>query len=152
MFDNSQDKAKHTNGRPMKAIKKRVAGKDGHIRANLMGKRVNQSGRTVIGPDPTLGLGEIAIPKHMAKILTYPERVNSYNINYLTQLIEDGKCNYVTRKNNSGSSLVQNSRINLKYALYTKQTDLCDNDIIMRNDTLIWFSEFMELLLNLDQR
>ena len=127
LFDNSQDKAKHTNGRPMKAIKKRIAGKDGHIRSNLMGKRVNQSGRTVIGPDPTLGLGEIAIPKEMARILTYPERVTGFNMEYLTNLIENGKANYVTRKNAK-----DNSRINLKYALKTKQSDLQDDDVITR--------------------
>ena len=45
----------------MKGIKKRLAGKEGQIRNNLMGKRVNKSARTVIGPDPTLKLGEIAV-------------------------------------------------------------------------------------------
>jgi len=54
LFDNSQNKAKHTNGRPFKGIKRRVAGKDGQVRGNLMGKRVEQAARTVIGPDPTL--------------------------------------------------------------------------------------------------
>ena len=56
LFDNSQEKAKHTNGRPLKGFKKRLAGKDGQLRNNLMGKRVNKSARTVIGPDPTLRL------------------------------------------------------------------------------------------------
>ena len=60
-FNNSQGKAKHTtNGRPIKGIKERLAGKDGQIRNNMMGKRCNQTGRTVIGPDPTLKLGELA--------------------------------------------------------------------------------------------
>ena len=40
----------------MKGIKKRISGKDGQIRNNLMGKRVDKSARTVIGPDPTLRL------------------------------------------------------------------------------------------------
>ncbi|MCP3682160.1 MAG: hypothetical protein GY861_05655, partial [bacterium] len=39
-FNNGQGKAKHTtNGRPIKGIKERLAGKDGQIRANMMGKR-----------------------------------------------------------------------------------------------------------------
>ena len=56
-FNNSQGKAKHpTNGRPIKGLKERMTGKEGQIRNNLMGKRVEFSGRTVIGPDPTLNL------------------------------------------------------------------------------------------------
>ena len=70
LFDNSQEKQKHSNGRPIKGIKKRLAGKEGQIRNNLMGKRVNKSGRSIIGPDPTLRLDEIALQKN-GKILTH---------------------------------------------------------------------------------
>ena len=35
------------------------------------------SGRTVISPDPNLRIDEVAVPVHVAKILTYPERVRS---------------------------------------------------------------------------
>ena len=123
LFDNSQDKAKHTNGRPVKSIKKRITGKEGQIRNNLMGKRVNKSGRTVIGPDPTVGLGEIGIPPEMAKILTYPEKVTNHNIEYLTQLVSQNKANFVQRND---------QRINLKYALFRKGTDLLYGDEIER--------------------
>ena len=82
LFDNSHEKAKHTNGRPMKCIKKRISGKEGQVRANLMGKRVNKSARTVIGPDPTLRVNEIALPKTIANILTIPVVVNK--IQYFT--------------------------------------------------------------------
>ena len=43
--------------------KKRISGKEGQMRNNCMGKRVNQSGRTVIGPDPTLRLDEMVMIK-----------------------------------------------------------------------------------------
>ena len=70
-FNNGQGKAKHTtNGRAIKGIKERLAGKDGQLRNNMMGKRCNQTARTVIGPDPTLKLGELAVPPAMAEILT----------------------------------------------------------------------------------
>ena len=121
LFDNSQDKAKHTNGRPVKSFKKRITGKEGQIRNNLMGKRVNKSGRTVIGPDPTVEVGQIAVPPEMASILTYPERVSRYNINSLTKLINTGKANFVER---SGR------RINLQYAMFRKGTELVYNDIV----------------------
>ena len=41
-------------------IKKRISGKEGQIRNHIMGKRVDKSARTVIGPDPTLKLDEIS--------------------------------------------------------------------------------------------
>lgn len=48
----------------------------GRFRGNLSGKRVDFSGRTVISPDPNLRIDEVAVPVHVAKILTYPERVS----------------------------------------------------------------------------
>jgi DNA-directed RNA polymerase II subunit RPB1 len=42
--------------KPLKTIKSRLRGKDGRIRGNLMGKRVDFSARTVITPDPYLSL------------------------------------------------------------------------------------------------
>lgn len=90
-FNNSQGKAKHTtNGRAVKGIKERLSGKDGQIRNNVMGKRCNYTGRTVIGPDPTLKLGQLAIPAEMANTLTVPIRVASYNKEYLQGLIDEG--------------------------------------------------------------
>lgn len=49
----------------------------GRFRGNLSGKRVDFSGRTVISPDPNLRIDEVAVPVHVAKILTYPERVST---------------------------------------------------------------------------
>jgi len=126
LFDNSQDKAKHTNGRPVKSIKKRITGKEGQIRTNLMGKRVNKSGRTVIGPDPTLLLTEIAIPPEMARILTFPERVTDFNAEHLAKYVHNGKANFIQRGE---------QRINLKYALFRKGTELLYGDVIKRYDS-----------------
>ena len=57
----------------------------------MMGKRCNQTGRTVIGPDPTLKLGQLAVPKEMAEILTIPTRVTLFNIEGLQKLVNIGK-------------------------------------------------------------
>lgn len=44
------------------------------------------SGRTVISPDPNLRIDEVAVPVHVAKILTYPERVRPHGYSeYQTQ-------------------------------------------------------------------
>ena len=49
------------SGRPLKAIKARLKGKEGRIRGNLMGKRVDFSARTVITPDPNLRIDQVGV-------------------------------------------------------------------------------------------
>lgn len=56
-------------------------GKEGRIRGNLMGKRVDFSARTVITPDPNLCIDEVGVPLSIARNLTFPEFVTPYNIN-----------------------------------------------------------------------
>lgn len=62
------------SGRPVKAIRARLKGKEGRLRGNLMGKRVDFSARTVITGDPNLQLDQVGVPKSIAMTLTYPER------------------------------------------------------------------------------
>ncbi|XP_039583260.1 DNA-directed RNA polymerase III subunit RPC1 [Passer montanus] len=68
----------------------RLKGKQGRFRGNLSGKRVDFSGRTVISPDPNLRIDEVAVPIHVAKILTFPEKVNKANINFMRKLVCNG--------------------------------------------------------------
>lgn len=77
--------------RPIKSVKERLVSKTGLIRMHLMGKRVNYSGRTVIGPDATLRLGEIAVPEEMAATLTIPVVVNRLNYKECSDLIKENK-------------------------------------------------------------
>ena len=70
-------------GKPIRGFCQRLKGKQGRFRGNLSGKRVDFSGRTVISPDPNLGIDQVAIPILVAKNLTYPERVQDHNINKL---------------------------------------------------------------------
>jgi len=72
--------ATHRNGRALKALKQRLKGKDGRIRGNLMGKRSDYTARTVISPDPNLEIDQVGIPETIAKSLTYPEIVTTYNM------------------------------------------------------------------------
>jgi DNA-directed RNA polymerase III subunit RPC1 len=57
----------------------RLKGKQGRFRGNLSGKRVDFSGRTVISPDPNLRIDQVGVPLHMAKILTFPEKVRLHS-------------------------------------------------------------------------
>jgi DNA-directed RNA polymerase II subunit RPB1 len=67
-----------------------LVGKHGRVRGNLMGKRVDFSGRSVITPDPNLSATELGVPIKMAKNLTKPVVVNARNINYLEKLVRNG--------------------------------------------------------------
>lgn len=77
------------NKKPSKSLSERLSGKEGRVRGNLMGKRVDFSGRTVITSDPNIALNEVGIPLIIAKNLTYPETVSAHNIKYLTQLVKN---------------------------------------------------------------
>ena len=126
-FNNSAGRAKHTtNGRPIKCIKNRISGKDGQMRGNIMGRRANQTARTVIGPDTFLKNGEMSIPKEVAKTLTMPEIVNRMNMVELTKIVNSGNAKFVIRKRDDGKQI----KINLEHALFDKGTPLKLNDII----------------------
>lgn len=81
-------------GKAIRSFCTRLKGKQGRFRGNLSGKRVNYSARTVIGPDPNLSVEEVGMPVHVAKILTYPELVNRYNIEELKTRIRNGPHDY----------------------------------------------------------
>jgi DNA-directed RNA polymerase III subunit RPC1 len=77
-------------GKPIRGFCQRLKGKQGRFRGNLSGKRVDFSGRTVISPDPNLGIDEVAVPILVAKNLTYPERVQAQNIEKLRKCVING--------------------------------------------------------------
>uniref|UniRef100_A0A6C0JS58 DNA-directed RNA polymerase n=1 Tax=viral metagenome TaxID=1070528 RepID=A0A6C0JS58_9ZZZZ len=86
--------ATHKDGRLLVGIKKRLKGKDGRVRDNLMGKRVDFCARTVIGGDPNLEIYEIGVPQSIAKTLTFPEIVTPDNIDELKKLVLIGDSDY----------------------------------------------------------
>jgi DNA-directed RNA polymerase II subunit RPB1 len=77
-------------GRPLRSLFERLKSKEGRIRGNLMGKRVDFSARTVITPDPCISIDEIGVPIKIAMNLTFPEIVNKYNIERLTSYVHNG--------------------------------------------------------------
>ena len=83
-------KAKHLGGRAIKDIRSRLKGKEGRVRGNLMGKRVDFSSRSVITPDPILALDQLGVPQLVAMNLTVPERVTKENIEVMKQLVANG--------------------------------------------------------------
>ena len=74
LFDNSSNirPILGGNGKPLKSLSDNLRGKYGRFRQNLLGKRVDYSGRTVIVVGPNLKLNECGIPKKMALELLKP--------------------------------------------------------------------------------
>ena len=83
--------------RPLKSLSDYLKSKQGYFRQNLLGKRVDYSGRSVIVIGPELDLDECGLPKHMALELFRPFVISellrqelAYNIRGAGRLIEDG--------------------------------------------------------------
>ncbi len=74
LFDNSRKQSAVRSGtrRPLKSLSDMLSGKQGRFRQNLLGKRVDYSGRSVIVVGPDLKLHECGIPKEMAIELFKP--------------------------------------------------------------------------------
>jgi DNA-directed RNA polymerase II subunit RPB1 len=127
------------SGRPVKAIRARLKGKEGRLRGNLMGKRVDFSARTVITGDPNLELDEVGVPRSIAMNLTFPERVTPYNIAYLQELVRNGPtvypgARYVVRDTGERIDLRYNKRADahLQYG-WIVERHLKDGDFVLFN-------------------
>lgn len=74
LFDNGRrgKAVKNTNKRPFKSLSDMLKGKQGRFRQNLLGKRVDYSGRSVIVVGPELKLHQCGLPKKMALELFKP--------------------------------------------------------------------------------
>ena len=92
--DLSFSRAHKKSGQPIKAIYARLKGKEGRVRGNLMGKRVDFSARSVISPDPNLQVDELGVPLSIAMNLTFPEVVTDLNIEKLKRLVVNGPTKY----------------------------------------------------------
>src|SRR5690606_286987 len=78
------------SGRVLKGISQRLKGKEGRIRGNIMGKRVDFSARSVITVDTTLSIDELGVPMDIMMNLTYPEVVSQYNIDRMKTILRNG--------------------------------------------------------------
>lgn len=76
--------------KPIKSLRQRLKGKEGRLRGNLMGKRVDFSARTVITGDPNLSIDEVGVPRSVAMNLTFPETVTALNLEEMKKLVACG--------------------------------------------------------------
>lgn len=139
-------KSLQKNKKVTKSLSERLKGKEGRVRGNLMGKRVDFSGRTVITPDSNIALNEIGIPILIAKNLTYPEVVTKDNIQYLRQLVKNGTkiypgANFVIKNIVDGEGNEAKHIYHLKHV--KKPVPLIPGDIVERhlvNGDIVFFN------------
>ena len=93
-FDKDQISSQKGDQNRERSLAPGIKAKEGRIRGNLMGKRTDFTARTVITSDPVIDYNEVRIPVKVAMILTFPEVVGPYNIEYLTTLVRNGRTNY----------------------------------------------------------
>ena len=117
------------SGRPLKSVQQRLGSKEGRIRYNIQGKRVEFSARSVITPDPNISIGELGVPMKIAMNLTFPEKVTPYNIKQMYKLVQNGADKYPGAK-----TLVRGDgrMISLKH-INTKEIVLRIGDVINRH-------------------
>ncbi|CAN0036308.1 unnamed protein product, partial [Ectocarpus sp. 12 AP-2014] len=143
LFDNEragQPQETQRSGKPLKTLRARLKGKEGRIRGNLMGKRVDFSARTVITADPNLGIDQVGVPKSIALNLTVPELVTAFNVEEMAQLVARGPlehpgARYIVRHDGVRVDLrfVRNKNsLTLQYG-YAVERHLRDDDIIIFN-------------------
>lgn len=127
------------SGRPLKSIQQRLGSKEGRIRFNIQGKRVEFSARSVITPDPNLSIAEIGVPIKIAMNLTVPERVTNINRAQLYKYVRNG-----TERHPGAKTIIQKSgrMISLRHVNReeivlrigdTVNRHLVDGDIILFN-------------------
>ena len=129
--DLTSGRAHKKSGQPIKAIYARLKGKEGRVRGNLMGKRVDYSARSVISPDPNLQVDELGVPLSIAMNLTFPEVVTDLNIEKLKKLVANGPTKYPGAKmikSNDGKTV-----IDLRYCKNTTDEHLEKGYIVERH-------------------
>src|SRR3989339_1957941 len=142
-FDNNVTRippARHRSGQPLKTITERIKGKEGRIRHNLAGKRVNYSARTVVSPDPFIKMNEIGVPFEIARIITVAETVTSLNVERMKEIIRRGEvypgANYVVRPDGKRKKITKELMEELCNEIssgYKVERHLVDGDIVLFN-------------------
>ncbi|CAF3252709.1 unnamed protein product [Rotaria sp. Silwood2] len=121
------------SGKPLKSLKARL--KEGRLRGNLMGKRVDFSARSVITPDPNLAIDQVGVPRTIAQNMTVPEIVTPFNIEWLQELIRCNAAKYIILDNGDRIDLRfhrKASDIQLQYG-YIVERNMIDNDLVVFN-------------------
>lgn len=94
--DGSYVTSRGSSDRKAKGVSELLGAREGAIRENIMGRRVEYTARTVISPDPELDYDQVGIPEHMRISLTTAVKVAPYNIRDCVRAILRGEVRYVS--------------------------------------------------------
>ena len=134
--------AQQRNGRKLKSVSDRLKKKEGRIRGNLNGKRVDQSARSVITPDPYISLDQLGVPIEVAMNLTFRETVNRYNMEEMKKIVINGPDMWPGAK--EVCKREDGKTYTLKYGNREKiAEDLVEGDVInrhLRDDDYVLFN------------
>jgi DNA-directed RNA polymerase beta' subunit len=125
------------SGQPLKVIRQRLKGKEGRIRNNIMGKRVDFSGRSVVDVDPNISIDEYGVPERIAMNLTVPETVTKWNKKRLYKFVRNGPNKHpgarqITKVKYDEEGRPNNENIYLKY-VDRESIVLEEGDIVERH-------------------
>jgi DNA-directed RNA polymerase II subunit RPB1 len=130
-----------SSGKSIKSIRRRIEGKQGLVRQNLLGKRTDFTARTVITGDPAVSIREVGVPLSIANNLTFPERVTPRNVGELTRLVAVGHngtlhrrgARFIVRKCGLRQSLSVNPAFEPLEEGDTVERQLRDGDVVIFN-------------------
>lgn len=121
---------------PIEAIKDMINRKEGIIRNNLLAKRCDFTGRSVLGPSDVLNFGWLGLAKRMGEI-TVPEFITHYNYNYIQKIAKEGRIKFLCPKKGS----LAGRKLKFDYEMHSNklyigdkiQRTLEDNDVLTFN-------------------
>ena len=131
--------AANRGGRPLKVIRQRLKGKEGRLRMNVMGKRVDYSARTVISVDPNISIDEYGVPERIAMTITIPETVTKFNKHKLYKYVKNGLhvhpgAKQITKMNYNDEGKPYPETISLKYvdreSIVLEEGDIVDRHLM----------------------
>ena len=143
-FDNAVPQippARHRSGQPLKTIAERIKGKEGRIRHNLAGKRVDFSSRSVVSSDPYIAINEVGVPLSVAMTLTIPVRVNELNLEHVKKYVQNGPkiypgSNYIIRPDGKKKRITEDLKSEILEEIapgYIVERHLQDHDAVLFN-------------------
>ncbi len=131
--------ARHRSTRPLKTLAQRLKGKEGRLRYNLSGKRVNFAARTVVSADSNISINEVGIPKTIAENLTIPLYVTEWNkkeaMKFLSNTSYPTVFNYISKEKvrKRVTDVNREELMNLLKPGDILERQLIDGDIVLFN-------------------
>lgn len=95
LIDNSDGRYTRSKDEPIQCITQRITPKGGYIRGSGMGKRVDFSGRSVLGPYNSMEFGQVVCPYVMKMIHTTPIAVCDWNIEEILKMYHHKEITFI---------------------------------------------------------